>query len=135
MALTAIVVDDSAVSRALLKRGLSKAGVEVVGEASTGERALELYEEHRPTLTFFDIVLPQLDGVTAATRLLKLHPGAIVIICSAMASREKILACRQAGVAHFLLKPVTAEKIAQIAVGILSRAAKPGSKIAAGAKG
>jgi len=135
MALTAIVVDDSAVSRALLKRGLSKAGVEVVGEASTGERALELYEEHRPTLTFFDIVLPQLDGVTAATRLLKLHPGAIVIICSAMASREKILACRQAGVAHFLLKPVTAEKIAQIAVGILSRVAKPGSKIASGAKG
>jgi two-component system chemotaxis response regulator CheY len=135
MALTAIVVDDSAVSRALLKRGLNKAGVEVVGEASTGERALELYEEHRPTLTFFDIVLPQLDGVTAATRLLKLHPGALVIICSAMASREKILACRQAGVTQFLLKPVTAEKIAEITRDILSRAAKPPSKIVAGAKG
>jgi two-component system chemotaxis response regulator CheY len=135
MAMTAIVVDDSAVSRALLKRGLNKAGVEVVAEASTGERALELYEEHRPTLTFFDIVLPQLDGVTAATRLLKLHPGAIVIICSAMASREKILAARQAGVTHFLLKPVTAEKIAEIALSILSRVAKPQSKAAAGAKG
>jgi len=67
MPLTAIIVDDSAVSRALLRAGLAKAGVETVGEASTAEHALQLYEEHNPSIAIFDIVLPQTDGITAAT--------------------------------------------------------------------
>ncbi len=134
MSLTAIVIDDSAVSRTLLRRGLNSAGVEVVGEASTAEGAMELYEAHRPTLIFFDIVLPQMDGVTAATGLLKAHPDAHVVICSAIGAREKILACREAGVSHFLLKPVTVQKIAEIAHGIISHLAQPRLALAAGAE-
>ncbi len=134
MSLTAIVIDDSAVSRTVMKRGLNKAGVDVVGEASTAERALELYEAHCPTLVIIDIVLPQTDGVTAASRLLKKHPEANVIICSAMAARDKILSCRQAGVSHFLLKPASVQKIAEIVSAVVSRLAEPRLAFAVGAQ-
>ena len=122
MSSTAIVIDDSATSRTMLRRGLNNAGFEVVGEAGTAEGALQLYTTHRPTLIIFDIVLPKTDGVTAATQLLKAYPDANVVICSAIASRDKILACREAGVRYFLLKPVTIQKIAEIAQRIVAQA-------------
>ena len=114
MPLTAIIVDDSAVSRALLKAGLIKAGVEIVGEASTAEHALQLYEEHNPSIAIFDIVLPQTDGITAATEVLKAHPDANVVICTAVASPEKIRACREVGVRYFLHKPITIQQVAEL---------------------
>jgi two-component system chemotaxis response regulator CheY len=125
MSLTAIVIDDSPISRAVLRRGLNKAGFEVVGEASTAERAMELFETHRPTLMTLDIVLPETDGVTAATQLLSKHPEATVVMCSAMAAREKILACRDAGVAHFILKPFSIEKVAEVARSIAAKLLGP----------
>ncbi len=136
ISLTAIVIDDSATSRALLRRGLNNAGFEVVGEAGTAEGALELYAAHRPTLIIFDIILPKTDGVTAATALLKACPDANVVICSAIASREKILACRQAGVKYFLLKPVTIQKIAEIAQRIVAQSdlTKPPLALVVGAQ-
>jgi len=114
MPLTAIIVDDSAVSRALLKAGLAKAGVETVGEASTAEHALQLYEEHNPSIAIFDIVLPQTDGITAAAEILQAHPGANVVICTAAASEEKIQACQEAGVRYFLHKPINAKQLGEL---------------------
>jgi DNA-binding NarL/FixJ family response regulator len=114
MPLTAIIVDDSAVSRALLKAGLAKAGVETVGEASTAEHALQLYEEHNPSIAIFDIVLPLTDGITAATEVLQAHPGANVVICTAAASEEKIQACQEAGVRYFLHKPINAKQLGEL---------------------
>ena len=114
MPLTAIIVDDSAVSRALLRAGLAKAGVETVGEASTAEHALQLYEEHNPSIAIFDIVLPQTDGITAAAEVLQAHPGANVVICTAAASEEKIQACQEAGVRYFLHKPINAKQLGEL---------------------
>ena len=121
MSLTAIVIDDSAVSRAILRRGLTRAGFEVVGEAASAEQAVELFETHRPTLMTFDILLPQKDGVTAATQLLKKHPEANVVMCSSIAAKDKIIACRDAGVSHFILKPFSIEKVAEIARSVAAK--------------
>jgi two-component system chemotaxis response regulator CheY len=118
---TALIIDDSPVSRAILRRGLLKAGVHVVAEEMGGERALELYESLCPTLIFLDIVLPGIDGVTAALEILAKHPEAKIVICSALTDREKILACRQAGVVQFMLKPFSIEKIAQLAEALTKR--------------
>ncbi len=112
---SAIIIDDSALSRAVLRRGLVKAGFQVVQEAPSAEQAVELFEKYRPTLITMDIVLPQTDGVTAVTQLLSKHPEATVVMCSAVSSREKIIACRNAGVAHFILKPFSVEKVAEVA--------------------
>ncbi len=88
---------------------------------------MPLFEQHRPTVLILDIVLPVMDGVTAATILLKKHPDATVVMCSSISARDKIVACRDAGVAHFVLKPFTPEKLAAVARLLLDKAATAAS--------
>lgn len=108
--LTAVVIDDSAIMRKSLKTILESAGLRVIGEGASGDDALRMYEQLRPTLMTMDIVMPGKDGLTAATELLKAHPEATIVMCSSLAAREKILACQKAGVKHYLLKPFDATK-------------------------
>jgi two-component system chemotaxis response regulator CheY len=114
MSLTAVVIDDSSTTRSRLKSELVKSGFTVVAESASGETAIALYEKHHPTLVMLDIVLPGVDGVTVATQLLSKHPEAKVVMCSSITARDKILACRVAGVKHFILKPFSSEKIAEV---------------------
>jgi two-component system, chemotaxis family, chemotaxis protein CheY len=100
---------------------LTQNGFQVVAEGERGDQAMELFEQHRPTVLMLDIVLPVMDGVTAATNLLKKHPDATVVMCSSITARDKIVACRDAGVAHFVLKPFTPERIAAVARILLAK--------------
>lgn len=110
----AVVIDDSKVIRRVLGIALERAGFEVVAEGETGSVALELYEQHRPHVITLDIVLPGLDGVGAAEQILRRNPDAAVVMCSSINSRDKILRCRELGVRHFILKPFTSEKVAEV---------------------
>jgi two-component system chemotaxis response regulator CheY len=121
---TAVVIDDSPIMRRSLKGILESAGIRVVGEAASGDDALALYEQFRPTLMTMDIVMPGKDGLTAASELLRVHPEATIIMCSSLAARDKILACQRAGVKHYLLKPFDAAKARAIIEFTLARLGK-----------
>ena len=53
--------------------------MDVVGEASDGEEALRMAEEHQPAVVIMDINMPKLNGIEA-TRLLKAHYPAMIVI-------------------------------------------------------
>ena len=108
---SALIIEDSPIMRRRLQAILLEVGYETVGEGATGEELFGLYATHRPTIVIMDIVLPGRDGIAIATDLLKRHPEALVIMCSSITSREKILACQKAGVAYYLLKPFEPEKL------------------------
>jgi two-component system chemotaxis response regulator CheY len=95
MSLTAIVIDDSAVSRAILRRGLTRAGFEVVGEAATAEQAVELFETSHPDDPRHSPAADRRGD--AATQLLNKHPEANVVMCSSIAAKDKIIACAMQG--------------------------------------
>ena len=111
---TAIVIDDSGLMRAQLRRALTAAGFTVVGEAGTANDLMPLYEQHRPDLVTLDIVMPGRDGASAAVELLERHPDATIVMCTSVTTRDKILACQRAGVTHYLLKPFEAERATAI---------------------
>ena len=111
---TAIIIDDSPIMRAQIRRVLTGAGFTIAAEAGTADELMALYELHRPDLVSLDIVMPGRDGSVAATELLAAHPEAIVVMCTSLASRDKILACQRAGVHHYLLKPFKPEHAAGI---------------------
>jgi two-component system, chemotaxis family, chemotaxis protein CheY len=125
---TAVVIDDSATSRRSLRAMLTQLGFDVVAEGERGDQVIPLFERFRPTVLTLDIVLPVMDGVTAVTNLLKKHPDATVVMCSSITARDKIVACRDAGVAHFVLKPFTPERIAAVARILLAKAGTLASK-------
>ena len=115
---SAIIVDDSPIMRAQLRKLLGVAGFSVAAEAGAGDLLLGLYEQHRPDLVTLDIVMPGRDGATAAAELLARHPDAVVVMCTSLNTRDKIEACRRAGVKYYLLKPFNAEH----AVAVFRRA-------------
>jgi DNA-binding NarL/FixJ family response regulator len=85
--------------RTQLREALEKtAGWAVVGEAATGRRALETWDEHEPTLTVMDFVMPEMDGLAAGRSLSRQHPHAPVLIVTIDPSRQLEQEAKKAGI-------------------------------------
>ncbi|MGN6242410.1 MAG: response regulator [Motilibacteraceae bacterium] len=81
--LRVLVVDDHAAYRLALAGVLRRAGdLELVGEAASGEEALDRARELTPDVVVLDVRMPGMGGITAATRLRAEHPGVLVLLCS-----------------------------------------------------
>ena len=79
-----LIVDDIPYVRKTLKQILSSHGFKVVGEASSGEEAIRLYEETKPDFMTMDLVMPGMNGVEATRAILRNDPHAKIIVLSAM---------------------------------------------------
>ncbi|HEX9614675.1 MAG TPA: response regulator transcription factor [Bacteroidota bacterium] len=82
-ALRILVVDDHAAFRQSLSEFLrSQAGIEVVGEATNGEEAVEKTLELRPDLVLMDVSMPTMSGYDATRIIKEQHPETRVVILS-----------------------------------------------------
>lgn len=117
-----IIVDDAAVIRYMLKKLFEKNGYEVVAECVNGTDAVTRYEIHKPDLVTMDITMPDMDGITAVSEIIKLDPSAKIIICSAMGQIDKVKDAVKAGAKHFLVKPLQPEKVMEVVHKIIGEA-------------
>jgi two-component system chemotaxis response regulator CheY len=99
-----LVVDDSIYIRALVRRVLEGAGHTIVGEASTGTEALEMFARVQPEVAIVDIVMPEKDGLQVVKTLRTIVPNARVIVHSVYAHEEKIVEALRAGATKYLVK-------------------------------
>jgi two-component system chemotaxis response regulator CheY len=90
---------------------VEKAGFRVVGEASNGEEAVEMYQEKRPDVVLMDITMPKLDGLSALKKILELDSEAKVIMCSALGQQTLIVQALQMGAKDFIVKPFRPERV------------------------
>ena len=101
------LVDDQAMVRAGLRALLAaEEGVEIVGEASDGDAALELVRAERPDVVLMDIRMPGTDGLEA-TRRIAADPdlaGVRVIVLTTFELDEYVFEALRSGAAGFLLK-------------------------------
>ncbi|MCL6557773.1 MAG: LytTR family DNA-binding domain-containing protein, partial [Firmicutes bacterium] len=82
--LRVVVADDDIPTAGLVKDLLeSFEGVTVAGIASNGKSLLELVAQTKPDIVFVDVQMPDLDGLTAASRLQREYPGVFIIFISA----------------------------------------------------
>ena len=93
--------------RALLQ---TEPGFEVVGEAQTGEEALELATTLEPDIILMDIQLPGINGIQATRRILERHPRIGVLIIT-MFEDETLFAAMRAGAKGYLLKGAQGEEV------------------------
>lgn len=63
-------------------------GFEVVGEATSGEQALDMAPALAPDLVLMDIKLPGINGVEATRRLVTTHPDTVVVLVSTYEAHE-----------------------------------------------
>jgi len=99
-----LVAEDEALIRMDLVEMLQVAGYEVVAEASNGQEAIDLANEHKPDLVILDVKMPVLDGISAAEKIIDLSP---VLMLTAFSQKELVDRARDAGVMAYVVKPFT----------------------------
>lgn len=82
MAKRILVVEDSTMMRRVITKVLKEAGHEIVGEASSGQQAIDLYQELKPEMVTMDITMRGMDGITASRAILDLDNDAKILILS-----------------------------------------------------
>jgi two-component system, chemotaxis family, chemotaxis protein CheY len=105
MAKTVLVVDDVAFVRKTLIDILTEAHYQVVGEATNGAEAYDLYSKHRPDLVTMDIVMPKMSGIDATRKILKADKDARIVIISAMGQESLVMEAVNVGAKDYILKP------------------------------
>jgi DNA-binding NarL/FixJ family response regulator len=105
MSIRVMLADDHSLVRAGIRSLLgAMAGVQVVGEAASGEEALELAAREQPDVVLMDIAMRGMTGLEAAASLRAHHPGIRVVILSMHSGEEYVLQALRAGAAGYLLK-------------------------------
>ena len=99
-----LVVEDEALIRLDIAETLNEAGFDVVGEAADGEEAVNLALDLEPEVIVMDIKMPKLDGISAAEKIMKEVPAAIVML-TAFSDKELVERARDAGTMAYLVKP------------------------------
>ncbi len=109
-----LIVDDHAMVRLGLTVFLRPyADLEVVGEASGGEEALQLCAQTHPDVVLMDLVMPGMDGITTTQRIRQAYPNVQVIALTSFGKEELVRAALQAGAIGYLFKDVSSEELVQ----------------------
>jgi two-component system, chemotaxis family, chemotaxis protein CheY len=106
-----LIVDDAVVMRMMIKGILSKHGFDVVGEAQNGVEAVDKYKTLTPDLVTMDVVMPEMDGITAVREIMGHDPTAKIVMCTSMGQQALVVEAIQAGAKSFITKPFQPPKI------------------------
>ncbi|HKG94057.1 MAG TPA: response regulator transcription factor [Gemmatimonadaceae bacterium] len=103
-----LIADDHQVVREGLQMilGDERSGVQVVGEAATGEEAVRLAQALRPDVVLMDLLMPGIDGVEATRRMRAQGIASQVVILTSFADDERVREAVRAGAIGYLLKDV-----------------------------
>jgi DNA-binding NarL/FixJ family response regulator len=103
--ISVLIADDHGIVREGLRRLLeSEPDIQVCAEVSDGREALEMVEEHEPSLVILDITMPRLGGLEALERLRAKHPAVKVILLSMHGDPQFIRSAVTLGVDGYVLK-------------------------------
>ena len=112
---TVLICDDSILARKQLGDVIRKFDSEIeIVQATNGEDAIEKYKEVHPALTFLDIVMPKMDGITAVKNIVEYDEDADIVIVSSVGTQTQLKAAIEAGARDFVQKPFSESQVDKI---------------------
>jgi two-component system chemotaxis response regulator CheY len=111
---SALIIDDSAEVRIILTRYLKNLGFHPIDTADDGRSGVAKAKSMRPHVVVLDGMMPKLDGLRALPEIKKENPNTVVVICSSMSDKEKVLQFKNAGADFYILKPFDREKFDEV---------------------
>jgi len=112
MPLKTLIVDDEPIARQVLREELELIdGVEVMGEADNGAKALDQIARHRPDLVLLDLQMPAMGGFEVVSGIRRGSHMPVIVIVTAYDSYA--VQAFEAGAIDYLLKPVAQERLRQ----------------------
>lgn len=88
--------------------------MQVVGSATSGELAVEMFHDLRPDVTLMDLRLPVMNGIEAIRQIRRESPDARIIVLTMYHGDEDVCQALEAGAATYLLKDTLAEDLVQV---------------------
>jgi len=118
--ITAILVDDHAVVRAGFRMLLSTGDkIEVIGEASRGEQAIQLYQELKPDIVVMDLSMPGIGGLETIHRMIQRDSEALILVFSVHHEQVYVSRALNAGAKGYITKNSAPEILTEAIVAIL----------------
>lgn len=109
-----VLADDHAVVRKGIREYLQEdPAIQVIGEAGDGEQAVELVTREKPDVAVFDVQMPRLTGLEAASQVRTSSPNTRILILTAYDDDPYIFAAFRAGASGYLLKTTTPDELCQ----------------------
>jgi two-component system chemotaxis response regulator CheY len=113
--LKALIVEDNAHMRALLRALLNSVGIKDIAEASHGGSALQMLRERKSDLVLSDLAMKPMDGLEFTRQVRNSdsspNPFVPIIMITGHTEKHRVEAARDAGVTEFLAKPITAANL------------------------
>lgn len=107
-----LIVDDLPETRENVRKLLQfESDIEVIGQAGTGEQAIEMAQKHTPDIILMDINMPGIDGIGASQRITELVPRSQIIIMSVQSDSNYLRRAMMAGARDFLTKPFGGDEL------------------------
>jgi two-component system chemotaxis response regulator CheY len=106
-----LIIDDSLFMRKQLTDLLTGAGYEVIGEAGTGEKGIEMAEDLKPDIITLDNVLPDMNGIDVLQAVKKIIPNTRIVMVSAVAQQSVITEEINLGAHDYITKPISPDKL------------------------
>ena len=106
----ALVVDDTAIMRVIVKRILLEAQYDVI-EASNGAEAIQSFFRDKPDIVLMDLNMDGIDGTAAIRGILSINANARIVVCSATSDAHIVLNLLRIGAKGYVTKPFTPEKL------------------------
>ena len=116
-ALRVIVADDDPLARRMIRSALQDAGFVVVAEARNGREAVELTLYYAPDAILMDVVMPELDGISATREILKDAPGMLIVMLTSSDEEEMGFVGLRAGAVGYLSKDLDVDVLPQALAG------------------
>jgi two-component system chemotaxis response regulator CheY len=106
-----LIVDDSLVVRKAIMKFLENYNVKIVGTATDGTSALEMFKKHWPDIVTLDITMPGLDGFEVLDEMIRLDKSVQVVVITALADKATGLKALRLGAKSYLTKPFGPQKL------------------------
>lgn len=115
---TVLVVDDAVFMRTTIKRMLEDQSFNVIGEASNGAEAVEMYRKLLPDVVTMDVTMPGMTGIEAVEAIISEHPNAKIVMVTALGQQKLIVDAIEKGAKDFVTKPFNPEQIIQVLTNV-----------------
>jgi len=102
-----MIVDDSNIMRRRIERSQQFEELELVGTASNGLEAIEMFRKMDPDVVTMDLTMPQMDGIECIENIVKIKPAVRILVISALADKATAVEAMEKGANGFLNKPFT----------------------------
>jgi NarL family two-component system response regulator LiaR len=112
MTIRVLIADDHAVVRQGLKMFLSlNAEFEIIGEATNGAEALRMAHQLTPDVVLMDLLMPEMDGITATAAIRRELPDTEVIALTSVLEDKSVTGAIRAGAIGYLLKDTESDEL------------------------